>query len=106
VGVTKVWRFLRQWWWLFLLGALIVAGVLWAILANRGPNGEPPPPLPFLDVAKNEVEKVRLEGEVEKARIAATADAQRSELDRIEAVGENNPVEARRQVADWLAANL
>lgn len=104
--MAKVKRFIRQWWWVFVAAAAAVFAILWAILSNTGGEPDPDPKSSYKDKAQNEVEKVRLEGEIEKARITATADAERGQLDEIEAVGENDPAEGRRQMADWLAANL
>lgn len=103
---AKVWRFIREWWWIFVAGAAAIGGVILALVLNPSPEPEEEKPPSYKDKAQNEVEKVRLEGEIEKARVTATADAQRAELDEIEAVGENDPAEGRRQMADWLAANL
>jgi hypothetical protein len=49
---------------------------------------------------------VRLEGEVEKARVKATATVCNEQLDDIEVIGREDPAEARRQLAFWLANNL
>jgi hypothetical protein len=104
--MNEAWRFVRKWWWTFLVGAAILAFVLWRIVRNPPEPGEAEVPPQFLEAAKNQVERVRLEGEVEKARVTATADAHRVEIDRIEELGEEDPREARRQMADWLSRNL
>lgn len=107
--MAKVWRWLRTWWWTLVLGAVILGSILWAILRPRRPKGDPAAPSPGPDIvqrALEHVDRVRLEGEVEKARVVARAEAQQEELDKIEALGEAEPAEARRQVAAWLAANL
>lgn len=104
--VKKVWRFLKQsWWWILL----IVGGVFLAIwkIGDRGGKDAPEPQGPtFTERARGEIERVRLEGELEKARVTARADAQRAELDTIEEVGRDNPAEGRRQLANWLSSNL
>lgn len=107
--MSQVWRFLRRYWWTFLIGAAAVCGVFLLILVPRKQQsrtiGEPPSRT-FKEKAKEEVERIRLEGEIEKARITATADAHRGEIDRIENIGQVDPVEGRRQLAAWLASNL
>jgi len=111
--MRKVWRFIKRWWWAFLAVLAAVLGVVAAILvggSRRSENREPKPgELPkrtFRERAQEEVERVRLEGEIERARITATADAKREELDDIEQIGKADPAEARRQLASWLSANL
>jgi hypothetical protein len=107
--VKLVWRFIKRWWWTFLVGAAAIAGVLVLILIPRDQRpraGGETPKRTFKDKAKEEVERVRLEGEVEKARITATADVHREEIDRIEEIGQTDPAEGRRQLAAWLASNL
>lgn len=105
-AVSEAWRFIRKWWWTFLVGAAIVAFVVWRIVRNPPEKGEEDIPPQFLEAAKDQVARVQLEGEVEKARTRATADAQRAEIDRIEGVGQEDPREGRRQMADWLSRNL
>ena len=104
--MSKVWRFIRRWWWTFIVGAAIVAFVVWRIVRNPPEEGEEDVPPQFLEAAKDQIERVQLEGEVEKARVRATADAQRAEIDRIEEMGQEDPREARRQMASWLSQNL
>lgn len=108
--MTKVWRFIRQWWWLFLAVAGTVLAVVWRLMVmkpSRGGTASTEPKLPsFADRAHEEVERVRLEGEVEKARVTATADVHRAEIDRIEDLGTTDPKAARRQLAGWLGRNL
>ena len=108
--MRAVWRFIKRWWWTFLLGAAAVGGVVLLILLPKKDETTPmpgePPRRTFKDRAKVEVERVRLEGEVEKARTKATADVQREQIDQIEEVGKEDPEEGRRQMAAWLAANL
>lgn len=107
--MNHVRRFVRQWWWAFVAVAGGVFLLVWRILASR-PGGEPidpPATTPTLsERAKVEVERVRLEGEVEKAKVTATADAHREEIARIEETGKTDPKEARRQLAAHLARNL
>lgn len=102
--MTKVWRFIRRWWWVFVAVAAGLFLVAWRLMAKPGGSDQPvPPQVPTLaERARQEVERVRLEGEVEKARAKAAADAQRAEIARIEELGESQPAEARRQLADWL----
>lgn len=109
--MKAVWRFIRRWWWTILIGVAIVGGVvLWVLTAGRSnsrkkePTPGEPPIRTFKDIAVEQVERVRLEGEVEKARAMATADAQRAEIDRIEEMGQTDPAEARRQMAAVLGA--
>jgi hypothetical protein len=111
--MRKVWRFIKRWWWAFLAVIAAILGVVAAILVGGSKRSEGREPKPgetpkqtFRERAQEEVERVRLEGEIERARITATADAKREELDDIEAVGETDPAEARRQLASWLTSNL
>lgn len=108
--MTAAWRFIRQWWWAFVAVAATVFFVVWRFTTRpgKGTGGGGTDPLPptLADRAKQEVERVRLEGEVEKAKVTATAEAQRSEIERIEEVGKTDPKEARRQLAGWLGRNL
>jgi len=60
----------------------------------------------FKERAQTQVERVRLEGEIERARVAAVAETQSAEVDRIEEVGQEDPAEGRRQISAWLANNL
>ena len=103
-----VWRWLRTWWWTILIGVLVVGGLAVAILMPRGKNEDDGVELPpkFLDKARDQVERIHLEGEVEKARVRATAEAQSAELDRIEEQGKENPVAAREALSGWLNTNL
>lgn len=86
----------------------MLGGIAVAILMPRNSDGgtdvEVPPKL--IDKARSQVERIHLEGEVEKARVRATADAHRSELDRIEEQGKEDPVAAREALSTWLNANL
>lgn len=105
--MKKARRFVKRWWWTFLLGAGVVTFVLWRLVRKPGGDGKEAelPPV-FLEVARDEVARAQLEAEVEKARVTATADADRAEIDRIETLSENEPREGRRQMADWLSRNL
>lgn len=110
-AIKQAWRFIRQWWWAFVVVAATVFAVVWGFMSKSGGGsgggGTPEPKLPtFADRAKEEAERVRLEGEVEKARVKATADVHRAEIDRIEELGETDPKAARRQLAGWLGRNL
>lgn len=104
----KLSRFVRRWWWAFVGVAMGIFVLVWRLMAIRQPSsGQLPAQLPTIaDRARQEVERVRLEGEVEKARVVASADAQRVELDQIEEVAKENPREARRQLSTWLSRNL
>jgi len=108
--MKKVWRFVRRWWWAFLVAVAAVAGaVATALLRPKRPTNSDPltPPQPtFREVAEKQVERVRLEGEVEKARITATADAQRERIQEIEAKGQDDPKAARAELAEWLRNNM
>lgn len=108
--MLKVWRWLKRWWWTILVGVGTVAGFLfWLLMPKPKRDSTPggsPPPRTFKERAKEEVERVRLEGEVEKARVTAKADVQNQQLDDIEVIGREDPVEARRQLASWLTSNL
>lgn len=101
-------RKLREWWWLVaaVLGVVIFA--LWQILKPKGGGSLPDEPVApkFAEKAKAEVERVRLEGEVEKAKVRATGDAQRKEIEVIEEKAQEDPVQARKDMAAWLARNL
>lgn len=105
--MKKALRVLKRWWWV-AAGAIAAAlFVLWQILKPKGSGSEPAPGLPrFAERAKAEAERVRLEGEVEKAKIRATGDAQRQEIESIEEKAKEDPVQARQDMAEWLAKNL
>lgn len=106
---TKVWRFIRRWWWAFLMGLAAVLGAVATILLRPKPRPEQPgyvPPKSFKDRAQEQVERVRLEGEIERARVSERAEVRREELDEIEEIGKNDPAEGRRQLARWLQGNL
>lgn len=106
--MKQVSRFIRRWWWAFVAVAAGVFVLVWRLMAVRKTSPDPVPvQVPTIaDRARQEVDRVVLEGEVEKAKVTAQADAQREELSRIEEVGKTNPREARRQLSDWLTRNL
>jgi len=92
-----------------VVGAASVAGFLfWLLLPKPKEDNQSvqQPQKTYKDRAKDEVERVRLEGEVARARVRAKALAQKVQLDEIEVVGTKDPVEARRQLASWLQNNL
>lgn len=112
--MDKVWRFLRQAWWLVvgLLAAVMGVGALLVFRRSEGrseattlrPGQNTPKPL--RERAREEVERVRLEGELEKAQKRVTAQAQQAELHRIEQEAKEDPAAARRNLAAWLRENL
>jgi hypothetical protein len=109
----NVWRFIRRWWWAFLAAIAAILGVIASIFFRstrysdvaHDPSEEKPRQS-FKERAEKEVELVKLEGEIEKARVEAIADVMNQELDNIETLGKENPVEARRQLALWLQTHL
>ncbi len=110
--MQAAWRFIRQWWWAFVAVASGIFLLAWRLMARGGGNdpfstlpGEPPRPT-FSERAEEKVERVRLEGEVEKAKVNTTAEASRAELERIEEVGKTDPRAARRQLSDFLTRSL
>ena len=64
------------------------------------------PKKPFKQQAAEQAERVRLEGEVEKARVKARAQIEDDELDEIERIGDNDPAEGRKRLARWLSEHL
>lgn len=108
----RVWRFLRRWGWAILaVVAAILGGIIVALARKPNPavNNTTTghiPPVTFKQKAQQEVERVRLEGEIEKARVQATTESRHATLDTIEQVGENDPAEGRRMLATWMASNL
>lgn len=109
--MRHIWRAIRKYWWAFLAGLAAVIGIILGAVTFRGrrnttPDPTTPSPPTFKERAEQQVERVRLEGEVEKAKVTATADAQREVLDQIEETGKDDPAEARRQLARFLSANL
>jgi len=104
--MKKIVRFIRRWWWAVILLAAAVGWFLWQMLGGSREPGPPPKPPKFLDLARNEVEKVHLEGEVEKAKVRTVAKVQNEQIDAIEEKGKKDPAAARKELADFLAANL
>jgi hypothetical protein len=107
--MKKIKRFIRKFWWVLVVGAAIIFAVLWKLLGPKAPDPElesalKPPT--FLDRARDNVDRVHLEGEVEKARVRAEADSDKRIIDAIEEMGKENPKVARRDIAIWLNANL
>lgn len=108
-GMKKVQRFIRRWWWAFLLAAGFLVSILWKLLGPKNGSGPPDGPLKpptFVERARNEVERVHLEAAVEKAKVRAQADAQKKVIADIEEKGKTDPAGARKDIADWLAGNL
>jgi DNA-binding XRE family transcriptional regulator len=102
-------RFVRQWWWAFVAVAAGVFAVAWRFMAMRGGDASKPEPsvVPSLaERARSEVERVRLEGEVEKARATTKAEAAHQTLNQIEEEAKADPVAARRKLASWMQGNL
>lgn len=87
------------------MGVVSVFGFLFWLLLPKPKNEDEKveKPLTFKEKAKDQIEHIRLEGEVEKARAKVTAELQNEQLDKIEACGRYDPVEARRQLAAWMA---
>lgn len=111
--MAKFWRVLRQAWWLVVgLGAavlgLLAVLVFWRPKSQEDPfdGFSPPPPKPLRERAREEVERVRLEGELEKAQKRAYTQVHRAELIRIKRQSDSDPVRARRELAAWLQRNL
>lgn len=109
--MRQVWRFVRRWWWAFVGGAAaVLASVLASLLTSRSCDSDRSPgKVPerkLADRAREEVERARFEGEIERARIKAIALAQRAQLDHIEAVAKGDPADGRRRLAEWLKDNL
>jgi len=108
--MRKVWRFIRRWWWAFLFALATVLWVIITIILRGGRKTNPDPTIPpkptFREIADNQIERIKLEGDVEKARVVARADAQRERIDEIEAKGKEDPKAARAELAEWLRNNL
>lgn len=89
--------------------AAIVGAIATILLRPKPGIEESPgyvPPKTFKERAAEQVEYVRLEGEIEKARVQTKAEIEDDELDEIEQIGENDPVEGRRLLSRWLTQNL
>jgi hypothetical protein len=108
--LEKAKRFLRKFWWALVLGAGLLFSVLWWLFDRRatGSSGSVTslPKPTFSERAKTELDRVRFEGELEKAKVKAEADAHIAELETIEKLAEDNPSEGRRQLSNWLRDNL
>jgi len=92
-----------------LASAAIVGVVLWRIFAPRRPDAPVPEvmkPTKFVDLARDKVERVHLEAEVEKVRIRTQAEEANKQLDVIEEKGKADPKAARKDLADFLASGL
>ena len=61
---------------------------------------------PFKEQAAERIERIILEGEIEKARVRTRAQIENDELDEIAQIGENDPKEGRRRLASWLSQHL
>lgn len=87
-----------------------VAGfILWRAFGPRGQSfasGSLVKPPTFVDRARDEVERVHLEAEVEKATVRAEAAGKLDDLKVIEAKANTDPKQARKELAEFLAANL
>lgn len=90
-----------------LFGLAALLGALLGVFVR--PCGQPEQGRPsrrtLRQRASEEVQRVRLEGEIEKARVKATGEIRQEQLDEIERIGENDPAEGRRHLAEWLARN-
>lgn len=105
--MKSVRRWLRKWWWVIVGAAGAIFAVAFAIFTSNNDGPDEPAPEPNLrDRANTEVDRIELEGEVEKARVTATAEGDNEELDRIEEVGKEDPKAAREQLSGWLNTNL
>jgi len=103
----SAWRFVRRWWWAFALGAGVVGVALWQIFGPRAPGAPPVTVSPkLIERAREQVERVHLEGEVEKARIRTQAEGVHKQLDAIEEKGKADPKAARKDLAAFLSASL
>lgn len=109
--MKAVQRFIRKWWWLILLGLAVLFTVLWKVLSG-GRGGSAPigdlvvPKQTFVEKARDQVEKVHLEAEVEKAKVRTVAKEQMKQIEAIEEKGKTEPKKAREDLAAFLAANL
>ena len=105
-------RFVRKWWWVVLAGLAALLTIVGKVLSRPksapepGPIETSQPKKTLVEKARDQVEKVHLEGEVEKAKIQTVAKSQMNEIKAIEEVGKTDPKKAREQLADFLASNL
>lgn len=112
--MKKIWRALRQAWWLVVGLAAAALGVVALVVFSRSerPSGATtahsgtPPRKPLRERAQEEVERVRLEGELEKAELRAVWASQRIEVDEIKKQAKDDPTAARKNLAAWLQRNL
>lgn len=111
--MDRVWRALRLSWWLVVGVGAAAVGLLAVLVFWRQGRREAITWRPGMQVkkplrerAQEEVERVRLEGELEKAKAKAYAQTQRAELRRIENRGKEDPKVARQHLARWLQDNL
>jgi len=107
--MTKIWRWVRRWWWTIVAGVISIAGFFFLLLIPKSERITRPEiriKKPLKERAREEIERARLEGEIEKARKRTKARVERRWLDEIEHIGKKNPVMARKQLAYWLDKNL
>lgn len=110
--MKKIVRFCKRWWWAFLASAGMVLGVAVSLLVPRRKSTPIPkttndlPRPTFAERARVEVSRVRLEGDVEKARIQARTEAHITQLNEIETTGKTDPEAGRRMLAVWIKNNL
>ena len=111
---VKIWRFTKKWWWTFVLGAITVLSFVGGILffdarkkeeENRKIDDFHRKPT-YKERAATQIERIQLEGEIERARIETRYEERKAEIDKIEEIGKDDPVEARRRLASWLNNNL
>jgi hypothetical protein len=105
-ALNAAWRFIRKWWWVLVLGACIVGYVLLRIFGPRGQQTDVAVPPKLLEMARDKIEVVHLEGEVEKAKVRTQAEDSHKQIDAIAEKGKTDPKAARKELADYLAANL
>jgi hypothetical protein len=104
--MKNVLRIVRKWWWVIILALGTVGWILWKVFGPRDSGAALPAPPKFLDMARAEVERVHLEGEVEKAKVRTEATGQMKQIEAIEEKGKKDPAAARRDLADFLSQNL
>ncbi len=89
-----------------MAAASAIGITLFFLFLGDGSGEQERPKSDFKAIADKEVERIRLEGEIEKARVSARAGARHEELDAIEELGKDDPVEARERLSTWLNGNL
>lgn len=105
--MKKVERFVRRYWWILILAAGFVFSILWKILGPKDAPLDDEVKVPtFVERARDKIERVHLEGDVDKAKIRAVADEDQKVIAAIEKKGETDPKGAREDIAKWLASNL